>query len=801
MFSRLEIFRRRFRRLFNRSLWSIRLLGLSTTKASVEDPGLVMVQIDGFSHTQFQRALKDHRLPFLKHLIDKEHYRVHQWYSGLPSTTPGIQGELFYGVKGCVPSFCFKDHASQQAVWMMDSDFVGTFEAKLKRQGEGLLAGGSAYSNIFTGGAKEPHFCFGDLGWKGIWHAINPFILPLLILLYIDIFLRTLFLLVIEFFLAVFECIRGTIKGQLFMRELELVWLRVLVCVFLREIIVAGACIDIMRGLPIIHLNFLGYDEQAHGRGPASNFAHWSLRGIDDCVGRIQHAIHHSPARSYDLWIYSDHGQQKTSPYLVKYGRSVGEAIVELFEKTSAFLHTPFPKSSRIKSRASLLRSRKGGAQGVPLKVASFSSKVIVTAIGPEGQIYLQEPFSDEQLDLMAQKLVNEVKIPLVMARKGNNELIAWTPRGRFLLPRDIQEIIGEDHPFIQDIKEDLIRMCYHPSAGDLIFSGWSWGQAPISFPLEYGSHGGLGVEETRAFALLPLDAPVPVPEKGYLRPLDLRQAALRFLKKEPYRFCIWPPRGQAPKTLRLISYNVHGCLGMDGAITTDRIARVIARHDPDFVALQELDMGRPRSSGMDQSERIARKLEMKYHFHPVFSVEDEHFGNAILSRYPMTLIKMAALPQLAQRKHYEPRGALWVAAQIEGQTIQIINTHLSYWPLERLAQVDCLLGDQWLASQEAQGPIILCGDLNLFPGSSFYKKICRRLNDSQIQLNKKRPYQTWSSSYPIGRIDYAFMSPEFRVQTVTVPRTSLDKIASDHLPLVVEFVFNNPAPKEEVIS
>ena len=31
----------------------------------------------------------------------------------------------------------------------------------------------------------------------------------------------------------------------------------------------------------------------------------------------------------------------------------------------------------------------------------------------------------------------------------------------------------------------------------------------------------------------------------------------------------------------------------MDGCISTERIARVIARYDPDIIALQELDVGR----------------------------------------------------------------------------------------------------------------------------------------------------------------------------------------------------------------
>lgn len=157
-----------------------------------------------------------------------------------------------------------------------------------------------------------------------------------LVILYIDIFIRTFLLLALEIGVAIFECIRGTLKGRVFLRELELIWLRALICVLLREFITAGASMDIMRGLPVIHLNLLGYDEQAHCRGPSSKFAHWSLRGVDDAIRRIDRVMKRSLYREYDLWVYSDHGQEKTVPYLIKYGCTLEEAVKKIFEEPEA---------------------------------------------------------------------------------------------------------------------------------------------------------------------------------------------------------------------------------------------------------------------------------------------------------------------------------------------------------------------------------------------------------------------------------------------------------------------------------
>jgi endonuclease/exonuclease/phosphatase family metal-dependent hydrolase len=40
---------------------------------------------------------------------------------------------------------------------------------------------------------------------------------------------------------------------------------------------------------------------------------------------------------------------------------------------------------------------------------------------------------------------------------------------------------------------------------------------------------------------------------------------------------------------------------------------------------------------------------------------------------------------------------------------------------------------------------------------------------------------------YPVFRIDHVFISPELIVESVQVPRTPLTRVASDHLPLIVQ--------------
>lgn len=732
------------------------MLGLPRVNKADEKPGLVMVQIDGLSLTQFQRALQKGHLPFLKSLLQKERYAIHPFYSGLPSNTPAVQGELFYGVKTCVPAFSFVDRKTCQPVKMNESTNVASLEAELKKQGSGLLAGGSSYSNIFAGGAEEAHCCWGKMGWSGILHAVNPFVFPFLMFLYMDVFIRTFLLLTIEVVSAAFECIRGTLKGRVFLRELDLIWLRALICVSLREFITAGASMDIMRGLPVVHLNLLGYDEQAHCRGPSSRFAHWSLQGVDDAIRRINRAIKQSPCRDYDLWVYSDHGQDKTVPYLIKCSTTLEEAVKKIFTRPEA----------------------------------------VVTAVGPMGHIYPQQKLKKSEMDFFAQKLVDEAQIPLVITRQENNKVLAWTKRGQFILPDENKEVFGEDHPFLSEVTEDILRACYHPDAGDFVILGWCKGEVAISFAFEYGAHAGAGQEETRGFALLPLDVDIESNGKNYLRPLNLRKAAENFLSQKSFLHSFKKdPDHAITKTLRIMSYNVHGCKGTDNHISTDRIARVIARYNPDVVALQELDAGRLRSFGIDQAQMIARKLEMSFHFHPAFHYEDEQYGNAILSRSPVVLIKKDVLPKLWKNAFLEFRGAIWVMVDHHGTKINIINTHLSLWPKERFLQIKALLDGDWIEHPDCSGPVILCGDLNMVPNSPVYKEICKKFKDSQLMVAGHKPLKTWFAGYPFMRIDHIFVTPEFYVNSIQVSHTALDRSASDHLPIIADLSLGQGLP------
>jgi endonuclease/exonuclease/phosphatase family metal-dependent hydrolase len=214
----------------------------------------------------------------------------------------------------------------------------------------------------------------------------------------------------------------------------------------------------------------------------------------------------------------------------------------------------------------------------------------------------------------------------------------------------------------------------------------------------------------------------------------------------------------------------------------------VLAKLEPDIVALQELDVGRARTNHVDQARQIADRLEMACHFHPAMRVEQELYGDAILSAYPERLIQTGPLPGHPRITQLEPRGALWLEVEIGGRTVQVINTHLGLVPREQQVQASFLAGPSWLDHPRCQGPRILLGDFNASGASIVYRTLTAKLEPARNLSPTRQPTSTFPSQLPVLRIDHVFVSREIVVRDVFAPYDPLTRVASDHLPLVMDF-------------
>ena len=157
---------------------------------------------------------------------------------------------------------------------------------------------------------------------------------------------------------------------------------------------------------------------------------------------------------------------------------------------------------------------------------------------------------------------------------------------------------------------------------------------------------------------------------------------------------------------IRIGTFNIHGCKGLDGLRDPDRVALDLAGFD--FVGLNEVHGGGFGGTS-NQAQTLGRHLAMAWLFAPAeFQwYGRRQFGNALVTRLPVTCWQRIPLP----RKHdYSFRNMLLADVCHRGRTIRVLVTHVTQRdPRERRMQLDCVL-KMFLALDE---PAVLVGDLN----------------------------------------------------------------------------------------
>jgi endonuclease/exonuclease/phosphatase family metal-dependent hydrolase len=104
-------------------------------------------------------------------------------------------------------------------------------------------------------------------------------------------------------------------------------------------------------------------------------------------------------------------------------------------------------------------------------------------------------------------------------------------------------------------------------------------------------------------------------------------------------------PAARDPRTLRVMSYNIHAGRGTDGKIDIERIARIIRDADVDVAAIQEVDQGTKRSGKLDLPAELRRLTGMRGEFAKAIDHDGGLYGQLILSRHEIRKLDVVKLP------------------------------------------------------------------------------------------------------------------------------------------------------------
>jgi endonuclease/exonuclease/phosphatase family metal-dependent hydrolase len=249
---------------------------------------------------------------------------------------------------------------------------------------------------------------------------------------------------------------------------------------------------------------------------------------------------------------------------------------------------------------------------------------------------------------------------------------------------------------------------------------------------------------------------------------------------------CASPDTDRGPDTFRLMTYNIRHGEGMDGRVDLERIAEVIRREGADIVALQEVDRGVARTGRRDISGELASLTGMNRVFSNNYHFQGGEYGNALLTRLPLGNWRNRHYRMLREG---EQRGLLEVEFEVAGQRVVVMNTHLDFRPddAERLSHVAEIIAAAADADSRAEA-VIVCGDFNSLPGSPTHAAMKARFQDAWEAAGVGDGF-TYSSVDAVRRIDYIFHSSGSGLTPVRAWVSP--SLASDHLPLTVEFRWN----------
>jgi uncharacterized membrane protein YvlD (DUF360 family) len=509
---------------------------LSTGGAAKSDqPGVVIVQIDGLAHPILAGRVRAGSVNNMAGWIRSGSHTLSKWEAILPSMTSASQAGILHGTNDGIPAFRWYERDRQKL--MVSSSPVDAAEiVRRLSNGEGLLSNnGVSICNLVTGDATRAYITTAAIKdeSQGIGDSkafLGFFLSP-------SGYLRSFTLFMGEFIKERYQARRthrSGVQPQMH-RGMKYAGMRAASNVLLRDVNVSLIIEEMYRGANVIYADFTDYDELAHHCGPERVESFEALDGVDRAIGTLAKAAEDAP-RPYRFIILSDHGQSLGLTFKQRYGQSLGEVVRDLMAGRATVVQTTTQAEGSTFVNAFLSEITQSRGVGPTVARAALANKtrdgvvdldeedvpppadestIAVVGSGNLGLVYFtghDHRLTVEELEELHPGLVGKLAehpgVGLLMVRSSLHGPVAFGPRGlRYLEENRVEgedptEIFGA-HTVMSLTREDamthapdlLLLSQYDPVMGEV-----------AAFEELIGSHGGLGGPQTEPFILHPSD-------------------------------------------------------------------------------------------------------------------------------------------------------------------------------------------------------------------------------------------------------------------------------------------------------
>jgi uncharacterized membrane protein YvlD (DUF360 family) len=523
----------------------VQRLMVKRSKGHTDQPGLVIIQIDGLAHPILAGRMRAGSVNTLAGLVRDGSHKLSRWEAILPSMTSGSQAGILHGNNDGIPAFRWYERDRAHLMASSNPADAALIASRISN-GEGLLSNnGASICNLLTGDATRSYLTTAAIkaegGGIGDSNAFLSFFFSP------SGYMHSFTLFLGEFIKERFQARRtrrSGVRPQMH-RGMTYAGMRAASNVLLRDVNTSLIIEEMYRGTNVIYADFTDYDELAHHCGPERVESFQALDGVDQAIATLLKATDEAP-RPYKFVILSDHGQSLGETFLQRYGVSLGEFIRELMGGRATIVQskTKAEGSTFVNAFLSEITSSKGVGPSVARAALSGRTKdgvvnlddteeeppvadptaIAVVGSGNLGLVWFtghDHRLTVEELEELHPGLVASVAahpgVGLLLVRSKEFGAVVFGPKGTRFLDQDRVE--GEDpttlfgpHTIMSLKREDamthapdlLLLSQYDPELGEV-----------AAFEELIGSHGGLGGPQTEPFILHPveweLDEEVPL--------------------------------------------------------------------------------------------------------------------------------------------------------------------------------------------------------------------------------------------------------------------------------------------------
>jgi len=520
-----------------------------------DEPGLVVIQVDGLSHDVLTHSLRAGRVPYISSLIRSGSHELAHWTALLPSTTPASQAGILHGNNDGIPNFRWWEKENGRLLVANHPEDATEIEQRISN-GEGLLSpGGASISNIFTGDGDRAFLVMSTIKVKerGLgqssafaWFFVSPYNYLTMIAKYVAE--------VVKENIQSRRQARAGIEPRMH-RGFPYPWVRGATNVALRALGTSLVTQEMLRGTPVIYMDYTDYDEIAHHSGPERAESLDALDGVDRELRTLAKVAEDTP-RPYRFVFLADHGQSLGATFLQRYGVTLQDVVRSLMGGKASVaaataqiedwgqLNTFLGEVSETKgltgsiARSATRNRRTDGHVDLAPELDVTLERREPDASGPEASDAKEEP-DEESPDLvvvaggnlaliyfnaepgrlslekiearypdLVEALANHPGIGVLMVRSAEHGLICVGRDGINYLDQDRIEGTDPLAVYGEHAAASIRRLDEIEHVGDLaVVSLFEPEMGEIAaFEELIGAHGGLGGAQTRPFLLHPAD-------------------------------------------------------------------------------------------------------------------------------------------------------------------------------------------------------------------------------------------------------------------------------------------------------